>query len=60
MLGVSVADAFGLLRSYMPHRAAEHLTDVARRLMTDLATPRPEVVRHWRNCARQQVSVVHR
>ena len=43
MLGVSVPDAFGLMRSYSRHRG-EHLTAVARRLMTDRHA-RPEIVR---------------
>lgn len=43
MLGVSVADAFRLMRSYSRIRG-EHLTAVARRLMTDRHT-RPELVR---------------
>jgi len=38
-----VADAFGLMRSYSRIRG-EHLTAVARRLMTDRRT-RPEIVR---------------
>lgn len=43
MLGVPVADAFGLMRSYS-HIRGEHLTAVARRLMSDRHT-RPEMVR---------------
>ena len=48
--GVSVADAFGLLRAYSRTRG-EHLTDVARRLMTDRHT-RPETVRALAELAR--------
>ena len=51
-LGVSVAHAFGLLRTYSRGRG-EHLTAVARRLMTDRHT-RPEVVRALGELARQQ------
>ena len=52
MLGVSVAHAFGLMRSYSRTRG-EHLTDVARRLLTDRHT-RPEIVRALAELARQQ------
>ena len=51
-LGVSVAHAFGLLRTYSRGRG-EHLTDVARLLMTDRHT-RPETVRALGELARQQ------
>jgi hypothetical protein len=43
MLGVSVAEAFGLMRSYS-RTQGEHLTAVARRLMTDRHA-RPQLVR---------------
>jgi len=52
MLGVSVARAFGLMRSYSRTRGV-HLTDVARRLLTDRHT-RPEIVRALAELARQQ------
>ncbi|MGY4712840.1 GAF and ANTAR domain-containing protein [Mycolicibacterium sp. CBM1] len=49
MLGVSVNEAFGLLRTYSRTRG-EHLTDVARRLMRDRHS-RPEMVRAMRELA---------
>ena len=51
MLGVSVARAFGLMRSYSRTRGV-HLTDVARRVLTDRHT-RPEIVRALAELARQ-------
>jgi GAF domain/ANTAR domain len=50
MLGVSVVDAFGLMRSYSRMRG-EHLTEVARRLMTDRRT-RPEILQAMAELAR--------